>query len=101
MSLGAAMAAPGPADSPAHGHWRNRKPGQPFFAVFNNMTTHESQIFRSATNRTSFTIRPRPACRRFSPTSRRCAGTGRNITTYSPSRTRSTRPASTNWSRTA
>jgi arylsulfatase A-like enzyme len=37
--------------SPADGHWRNRKPGQPFFAVFNNMTTHESQIFRSATNK--------------------------------------------------
>ncbi len=37
--------------SPIHGHWRNRKPGQPFFAVFNNMTTHESQIFRSATNK--------------------------------------------------
>jgi uncharacterized sulfatase len=36
--------------SPVHGHWRNRKPGQPFFAVFNNMTTHESQIFKSATN---------------------------------------------------
>ena len=36
--------------SPTHGHWRARKPGQPFFAVFNNMTTHESQIFRSATN---------------------------------------------------
>ena len=29
-------------------HWRDRKPGQPFFAVFNNMTTHESQIFKSA-----------------------------------------------------
>ncbi len=25
-------------------HWRNRQPGQPFFAVFNFMTTHESQI---------------------------------------------------------
>jgi uncharacterized sulfatase len=37
--------------SPTHGHWRNRKPGQPFFAVFNNMTTHESKIFGSATNK--------------------------------------------------
>jgi uncharacterized sulfatase len=37
--------------SPKYGHWRNRKAGQPFFAVFNNMTTHESQIFRSATNK--------------------------------------------------
>lgn len=25
-------------------HWRNRKPGQPFFAVFNFTITHESQI---------------------------------------------------------
>jgi uncharacterized sulfatase len=25
-------------------HWRNRKPGQPFFAVFNFTTSHESQI---------------------------------------------------------
>jgi arylsulfatase A-like enzyme len=35
---------------PANGHWRMRRPGQPFLAVFNDMTTHESQIFRSATN---------------------------------------------------
>jgi len=39
-----------PGYSPTNGHWRNRKSGQPFFAVFNNMTTHESQIFKSATN---------------------------------------------------
>jgi N-sulfoglucosamine sulfohydrolase len=25
-------------------HWKNRKPGQPFFAVFNITTTHESQL---------------------------------------------------------
>jgi len=25
-------------------HWRNRKPGQPFFSVFNLVTTHQSQI---------------------------------------------------------
>lgn len=31
-------------DSSKHGHWRNRKPGQPFFAIFNSLTTHESQI---------------------------------------------------------
>ncbi|NOX56385.1 MAG: sulfatase-like hydrolase/transferase, partial [Planctomycetes bacterium] len=24
-------------------HWRSRKPGQPFFAVFNDMTTHQSR----------------------------------------------------------
>ncbi|MBI5688409.1 MAG: sulfatase-like hydrolase/transferase [Verrucomicrobia bacterium] len=26
------------------GHWRNRKPGQPFFAVFNHEVSHESRI---------------------------------------------------------
>ncbi len=31
-------------DSSKNGHWRNRKPGQPFFAIFNYLTTHESQI---------------------------------------------------------
>ena len=35
----------------ALGHWRDRKPGQPFFAVFNDITTHESQVFRSRINR--------------------------------------------------
>ena len=25
-------------------HWRNRKPGQPFFAVFNSVKSHESRI---------------------------------------------------------
>ena len=25
-------------------HWRKRKPGQPFFSVFNSITTHQSQI---------------------------------------------------------
>lgn len=29
--------------SSAKAHWKNRKPGQPFFAVFNFTTTHESQ----------------------------------------------------------
>ncbi len=37
-------------DSSRDGHWRNRKTGQPFFAVFNNEATHEGQIRRSATN---------------------------------------------------
>jgi uncharacterized sulfatase len=49
VTLGGNGGAPG-GYSPANGHWRHRKPGQPFFAVFNNMTTHESQIFKSATN---------------------------------------------------
>jgi uncharacterized sulfatase len=26
------------------GHWKNRQPGQPFFAVFNSLKSHESQI---------------------------------------------------------
>ncbi len=29
-------------------HWKNRKPGQPFFAVFNIGITHESQIWARA-----------------------------------------------------
>jgi arylsulfatase A-like enzyme len=32
-------------------HYRNRKPGQPFFAVFNCTFTHESQAFPSAPTR--------------------------------------------------
>ncbi len=31
-------------DSSAKGHWRNRKPGQPFFAVFNSEKSHESRV---------------------------------------------------------
>ena len=31
-------------DSSKNGHWRNRRAGQPFFAVFNHEITHESQI---------------------------------------------------------
>ena len=33
-------------ESSTQAHWRNRKPGQPFFAVFNFTQTHESQIRR-------------------------------------------------------
>ena len=33
-------------DSSRKGHWRNRKPGQPFFAIFNFTTSHESQVRR-------------------------------------------------------
>ncbi|BCS32901.1 sulfatase [Luteitalea sp. TBR-22] len=33
-------------DSSKTAHWRGRRPGQPFFAVFNSVTTHESQIRR-------------------------------------------------------
>jgi uncharacterized sulfatase len=31
-------------ESSANAHWRKRKPDQPFFSVFNLVTTHESQI---------------------------------------------------------
>lgn len=31
-------------ESSAKAHWKNRKPGQPFFAVFNFGSTHESQV---------------------------------------------------------
>ena len=31
-------------DTKQSAHWRHRKPGQPFFAIFNFLTTHESQI---------------------------------------------------------
>jgi uncharacterized sulfatase len=31
-------------ESSRKAHWRNRKKGQPFFSVFNNLVTHESQI---------------------------------------------------------
>jgi len=31
-------------DSSPKAHWRNRQPGQPFFSVFNFVTTHESQV---------------------------------------------------------
>jgi arylsulfatase A-like enzyme len=33
-------------DSSNKAHWRQRKPGQPFFAVFNLTITHESQIMK-------------------------------------------------------
>jgi len=35
-------------ESSSKAHYRNRKPGQPFFAVFNILVTHESQIDRKA-----------------------------------------------------
>ena len=66
-------------DSSPTAHWRNRRPGQPFFAVFNIMETHESSS--TASPRPRCTIRPRCACRRPCPTFRRCGPTGRRITT--------------------
>ncbi len=38
-------------------HWRNRAGNQPFFAVFNNITTHESQVW----GRKSIPLRVDPA----------------------------------------
>lgn len=35
-------------ESSAHAHYKNRKEGQPFFAIFNHMGTHESQIWAKA-----------------------------------------------------
>ena len=35
-------------ESGREAHWKNRKPGQPFFAVFNFEVTHESRIWRKA-----------------------------------------------------
>src|SRR5262249_41206454 len=31
-------------ESSAQAHWKNRREGQPFFAVFNSVKSHESQI---------------------------------------------------------
>ncbi|TVS15343.1 MAG: DUF229 domain-containing protein [Planctomycetaceae bacterium] len=39
----AAFIADGWDESSAKAHWRQREPGQPFFAVFNFMTTHQSR----------------------------------------------------------
>jgi uncharacterized sulfatase len=40
------LASPGRVwdESSTKAHWRNRRPGQPFFAVFNSLKSHESQI---------------------------------------------------------
>lgn len=35
-------------DCSATAHWRKRKPGQPFFAVFNLVETHQGKVFESA-----------------------------------------------------
>ncbi len=37
-------------ESDREAHWRNRKPGQPFFAVFNFGVTHESRIWAKKTD---------------------------------------------------
>jgi N-sulfoglucosamine sulfohydrolase len=40
-------------ESSGRAHYRNRAKGQPFFAVFNNVWTHESQVFRDAPKRST------------------------------------------------
>ncbi len=44
-------------ESSAGAHYRNRQPGQPFFAVFNLTTTHESQVKPKA-GKSTFRIPP-------------------------------------------
>lgn len=39
-------------------HWKNREAGQPFFAVFNYIGTHESQIWAENHARHAATLRP-------------------------------------------
>lgn len=39
-------------------HWKNRKPGQPFFAVFNYVDSHESRIWAAAHKRVSSKLKP-------------------------------------------
>jgi N-sulfoglucosamine sulfohydrolase len=36
-------------ESSGKAHWRHRKPGQPFFSVFNLLETHQSKVFETAT----------------------------------------------------
>jgi uncharacterized sulfatase len=50
LSIASSTGAQNGPFAAANGHWRNRRPGQPFFAVFNDLTTHESQIFQSVRN---------------------------------------------------
>lgn len=37
-------------ESSGKAHWRNRKKGQPFFAVFNTTISHESSLFKKKTD---------------------------------------------------
>jgi uncharacterized sulfatase len=60
-------------DSSRTAHWRKRKPGQPFFAVFNDLVTHESLIrqpdeaFQKDTKRLTAAQRHDPAKVRVPP----------------------------------
>ena len=66
-------------DSVDQGHWRNRKPGQPFFAVFNLESPREPDPHAGRTR--GCTTPPRCACPPTTPTRPRCARTGRSTTT--------------------
>ncbi len=90
-----------PPLDPANGHWRARKPGQPFFAFFNDMATHESQIFRSATNKNLQHDPAQAWLAGFQPDTPEIVEIGRNITTNSRPLTHAIRCGSTSWSRTA
>ncbi len=44
-------------ESSARAHYRNRRPGQPFFAVFNHTSSHESQVAPKP-GKTTFRVAP-------------------------------------------
>ncbi|MBM3881387.1 MAG: hypothetical protein FJ387_16955 [Verrucomicrobia bacterium] len=59
------FATPKGAWDQSHGqaHWRQRRPGQPFFSVFNLGVTHQSQIFATPARTRQNTARLTPAQR--------------------------------------
>ncbi len=69
-------------ESSGKAHWRNRRPDQPFFAIFNFTVTHESQSASGPTRRS--TIRQGCRSRLSSRHARRSARIGRSTTTRSP-----------------
>jgi len=54
-------------ESSAQAHWRQRRPGQPFFSVFNFTVSHQSQIF--IPDERAATTCPRSTSSRFVPRS--------------------------------
>lgn len=80
-------------ESSNRAHWRNRKPGQPFFSVFNFTVCHQSQSFcdenkyQQNTQRLTPEQRQTPrrsACRPSTPIRRSSARSGRGTSTTSP-----------------
>ena len=61
-------------------HWKNRRKGQPFFAVFNHVISHESQIRNEMDDANRIHDPARCACRRITRIRRRCAATGGSTT---------------------